>query len=157
MAEGLARHLARARGLDLSFSSAGIAAPEGHPASEFARAALAARGVDIGAHRSRRLRPAILAETDLVVVMEEEHRLAVREMPEAALLPVLLLSEWAGEPPLGPGVDDPIGGDGDDYEAAATIIETYIQRALDGLTGPADAPEGGDDGSQEGRQDMDER
>ena len=39
MAEGLARHLARARGLDLSFSSAGVAAPEGHPASEFARVA----------------------------------------------------------------------------------------------------------------------
>jgi protein-tyrosine-phosphatase len=157
MAEGLARHLARARGLDLSFSSAGVAAPEGHPASDLARSVLAARGVDIGGHRARRLRPGILAAADLVVVMEEEHRLAVREMPEAALRSILLLSEWAGEPRLGPGVDDPIGGDRADYEEAATIIEIYIQRALDGLTGPADAPEGGDDGSQEGRQDMDER
>lgn len=157
MAEALARHLARIRGLDLDFSSAGVAAPEGHPVSDFARDALAARGVDVGDHRARRLRPGILAAADLVVVMEEEHRLAVGEMPGADRRPILLLSEWAGEPSLGPGVDDPIGGDRADYEKTATIIEAYIQRALDGLTGPEDAPGGGDDGSEEGRQDMDER
>jgi len=133
MAEGLARLIARERSLDCRFSSAGVIARDGHPASTYGVDILREKGVDIAGHRARRLRGEIIAEADLVVAMEEEHRLAIRDFPEAALSPVLLLSEWAGEAPLGPGIDDPIGGDRQDYERTAEEIEAYIRRALERL------------------------
>ncbi len=74
-----------------------------------------------------------LQEADLVIAMEEEHRLAIREFTAAAMRPVLLLSEWAGDEPPGAGVDDPIGGSREDYHKAADIIDTYIMRALETL------------------------
>ncbi len=72
---------------------------------------------------------------DIIVAMEEEHRLAVGEFPLSALKQVHLLSEWAGEARLGPGIDDPIGGSRGDYEKTAVEIEAYIERALDRLQG----------------------
>ena len=89
MAEGLARHHAGLRGLAIEFASAGLIARDGESPSENGVSVLAARGVDIGAQRARRLRGEHIADADLVVALDEEHRLAVREFPEAALKPVL--------------------------------------------------------------------
>jgi len=130
MAEGLARHHAAQRGLALSCASVGLIARDGMPASEHGVSVLLARGIDIGGHRARRLDAARVAWADVVVAMEEEHRLAVQEIPEAKAKPVLLLSEWAGEPRLGPGIADPIGGSAADYAKTADEIERYIERAL---------------------------
>jgi protein-tyrosine-phosphatase len=130
MAEGLARHHARQRGLALSCASVGLIARDGMPATEHGVITLAAKGIDIGGHRARRLGGAEVDWADLVVAMEEEHRLAVREFPEAKAKPVVLLSEWAGEPALGPGIADPIGGSAADYAKTADEIERYIERAL---------------------------
>jgi protein-tyrosine-phosphatase len=133
MAEGLARHLARERGLVASFSSAGVMARNGLPPSEHGVAVLAERGIDISSIRSRPLSGKLIDEADLIIALEEEHRLAVRDFPEAAGKTVKLLSEWAGEPELGPGVDDPIGGERSEYESTAEEIEAYIKRALERL------------------------
>ena len=130
MAEGLARHMLAELGLDVVVSSAGVNAPMGRPASTHGMEILLAKGIDIGSHRSRQLTGRILAEVDLVVALEEEHRLAIMDMPSAVFHEVLLLSEWAGEAHLGPGVDDPYGGSREEYEATAGEIETYIRRAL---------------------------
>lgn len=131
MAEGLARLLAVERSLNLSFESAGVLRRDGYPATDNARAVLRARGGDIDGHRSRQLGPSILAEADLIIAMEEEHRLAVSGFQEAAGKEVLLLSEWAGETPLGPGIDDPVGASLARYQATAEEIESYLVRALD--------------------------
>lgn len=133
MAEGLARHHALRRGLRLAFGSAGLIARKGDPASENAVLALRERGVDIAAHAARRLDADLVDWADVVVAMEEEHRLAVRDYPAAALKAVHLLSEWAGEAALGPGIDDPIGGSLAEYTRTADEIEAYIERALDEL------------------------
>ncbi len=130
MAEGLTRHHAERRGIGLSCASVGLIARNGMPASEHGISVLRAKGIDIGEHRAHRLDGAHVDWADLVVAMEEEHRLAVREFPEAKAKPVLLLSEWAGEPALGPGIADPIGGSAADYAKTADEIERYIERAL---------------------------
>ncbi len=135
MAEGLARHHAARRGLDLDCGSTGLIARNGHPASENGVLALRGRGIDISGHGARRLDANLVSWADVIVAMEEEHRLAVGDYPAAALKAVHLLSEWAGEPPLGPGIDDPIGGTLDEYEKTAAEIEVYIERALDRLQG----------------------
>jgi len=133
MAEGLARAMARARGLDWRIASAGVLARDGLPPTDHAVSVLAERGIAVGGIRSHRLRGAMIAEADLIIAMEEEHRLAIRDFPESRGKTVLLLSEWAGEPHLGPGVDDPIGGSRSDYEKTANEIESYIKRALERL------------------------
>ncbi|MBM4118593.1 low molecular weight protein arginine phosphatase [bacterium] len=130
MAEGLARHHAVRRGIPLSCASAGVGARSDLPASENGVQALRAKGVDIAEHRSQRIDGAQIEWADLIVAMEEEHRLAVREIPESTGKSVVLLSEWAGERPLGPGITDPIGGSPAEYARTADEIEGYIKRAL---------------------------
>jgi len=111
--------------------SAGVIARRGMPATDHARRVLAEKDIDISAHRARRLDGQIIAGADIIIALEEEHRLAIREHPESKLKPLRLLSEWAGEPELGPGVDDPIGGSRGEYRETAAEIESYIERALD--------------------------
>jgi len=66
-AEGLARRLASERGLDLEFESAGEIAYEGSTCPPDALAAARAHGVDLSAHRARRLTPERRAAADEVV------------------------------------------------------------------------------------------
>lgn len=81
MAEGLLRHRLAERGIDATVDSAGLL-PGGAPATPFALEALADRGIDLTAHRSRTLaEPEVdLAAADLVVTMERRH------LQEAVLL-----------------------------------------------------------------------
>jgi protein-tyrosine-phosphatase len=130
MAEGFARHHASVLGIDLDCASVGLIARQGLEASEHGVRTLRERGVDISGHRAQRLDGALVNWADVIVAMEEEHRLAVQEYPVAALKSVVLLSEWAGEAPLGPGIADPIGGSPADYARTADEIEAYIKRAL---------------------------
>ena len=66
-AEGLARRLASERGLDIEFESAGEIAYEGSQCPTDAVAAARRYGVDLTAHRARRLTPEREAAADEVV------------------------------------------------------------------------------------------
>jgi protein-tyrosine phosphatase len=81
MAEGVLRHLLAGRRVSADVSSAGLY-EGGAPATGTAREVLARRGIDLAAHRSRRLEdPGVeLAGADLVIGMERRH------VQEAALL-----------------------------------------------------------------------
>jgi protein-tyrosine phosphatase len=57
---------------DAHVSSAG-SLPAGHPATDGATKAMATRGIDIAAHRSRVLSPQVIADADLVVAMARRH------------------------------------------------------------------------------------
>lgn len=72
MAEGLLRtHLADA-GIPATVGSAGLL-PGGSPATRHAVAAMAARGIDIGRHRSRQLDGELVRTTPLIVGMARQH------------------------------------------------------------------------------------
>ncbi len=78
MAEGLLRQALPRH----TVSSAGLGALVGQPADPIAIELMQAAGVDITAHRARQLRGELMAETDLVLVMELEHqRHLEREYP----------------------------------------------------------------------------
>lgn len=78
MAEGLLRELLPRHNV----SSAGLGALVGQPADPIAVELMQARGVDIAAHRARQLRGELMAQTDLVLVMELGHqRHLEREYP----------------------------------------------------------------------------
>jgi protein-tyrosine-phosphatase len=69
MAEAIAREALGRAGPPVEVESAGIAATDGIPASEGARAVAAEHGLDLSAHRARRLTAALAGSADLVVAM----------------------------------------------------------------------------------------
>jgi protein-tyrosine phosphatase len=106
MAEGLLRHRLAAAGVDATVHSAGLVT-EDRPASDFGVDAMARRGIDIAAHRSRRLAAELVASADLVLGMELQHvrEVAVLDMdafPRSFTLPELARRVRA----LGPRSED---------------------------------------------------
>lgn len=131
LAEALARRLAQQRGLDISFTSAGIGAALGAPANDGAILVGLERGVDLSRHRSRPLLPAAIGKDTLVLVMSSGHLSGVRAISRDAR--VFLLDEYASQGTSMRGVADPFGGDLDDYRTAADAIEEMLEPALERL------------------------
>lgn len=100
MAEVLFAHMAP----EVQAGSAGTMDWSEQPAHEHAVAAMAERGLDLSAHRSRRLSEYLIDESDLIVVMTRNHGWAVeaRNKPKAAatFLPAELsrLADQVGNP-----------------------------------------------------------
>ncbi len=68
-----------------ALASAGTRAPQGCDLHPLTAAALSERGLDPGGHQARELTAALVAEADLVLVAERQHRLAVAQLhPDAA-------------------------------------------------------------------------
>ncbi len=83
MGEALLGHRLAQAGVDAHVHSAGLVS-EGVPASANGVRAMARRGLDLDAHRSRPLTPALVAGADLVLGMAREHvREAVALDPDA--------------------------------------------------------------------------
>ena len=96
MAEVLFAHMAP----EAEVSSAGTMDWSGQPAHEHAIAAMAERGLDLSAHRSRRLSDRMVDEADLIVAMTRNHGWAVAARSEAKAAATFLpaeLSRLAGE------------------------------------------------------------
>ncbi len=136
MAEGLIRAGLEARGLGdrVVVASSGTWARDGYPATPYAVATLAERGIDIGGHVSRALDPLRVATADLVLVMTESHRQAlVAEFPSARGK-VMRMSELAGG---AWDVADPIGGPLEDYRATANELARLIEAGWGIIVGDA--------------------
>lgn len=82
-------------GLTLEARSAGTHAPSGRPAHPFTAAALERRGVDAGAHASRRVSDTDLDWADVVLTMTAQHREAVLTSNPRALRKTFTLLEAA--------------------------------------------------------------
>jgi protein-tyrosine-phosphatase len=96
--------------------SAGTWALEGQPATDMARTVMRERGLDLEGHRSRPVSPELLAQFDLILVMDTGHQEALRvEFPGLAERVHLLTAM------VGPGysVPDPIGEGLETYRALA--------------------------------------
>ena len=117
--------------------SAGTWAIPGLPSSRRTLAALEAVGVSAPGHRSTTLAREHLSDVDLVVAFERDHVRFIRHMaPEAgdrtATLPRLLQSDWPGadlaaeDPRSWPEVDDPAGGEVDDFIRCARDIDVQV-------------------------------
>lgn len=127
-AAALTRELG-ADGARVEVTSAGISAWDGEPATEYSIEVAARDGLDLSAHRSRRAHPDMLAQADLVLVMERSHLDAVRSLG-ADPQRTFMLSEWPapGEPEL--AVSDPFGGSIEAYEECWRRIRRHVQRAV---------------------------
>ncbi len=105
-------------GHDWIVTSAGTGAIEGYPVSRHGLDAMARRGLDLSKHRTRAITPALIRRVDRIVCMTEAHRDAVLAMSPNARDKVST---------LGDDVPDPIGGDAEDYESVARLLEPRIE------------------------------
>ena len=140
MAEALLS--ARIRSADLSAEiaaqSAGVAAWPGDTASNGAIHEMQRRGLDISAHRSRKLTQYEVDNTDLILALDPGHLSKVQGFG-ATDGKAYLLSEFAGG---AGGVPDPYGGDEQDYAACANKIEQYIAAVWEKIQRLSGAGEG---------------
>jgi protein-tyrosine phosphatase len=113
----------------LDVQSAGTSAHPGQPATPLAIDLCRAAGVDLTAHRSRRISPALLAQADLILVMEPDHLRAVLGMG-ADPRKSHVLSDWPapGEPEL--RISDPFGASREAYEECWLRIRRHIERVV---------------------------
>lgn len=130
MAEALLRARMPASWRDeVEISSAGILAWEGQPASETAVDVLSDIGIDLSAHRARRLTEEMVASADFLVVMMEEHARAIHELDPSASGKVLMLGELDPERETA-DIYDPIAGDRDVYAASRDEIDRLVSRLI---------------------------
>ncbi|MCU0509791.1 MAG: low molecular weight protein arginine phosphatase [Anaerolineae bacterium] len=129
MAAGIMRDQLARLGLDseVEVLSAGVWAEDGGRASSNGVAVLRLRGIDLAAHRSQPLTPALLRAANIVLVMEEAHRRSIFYMAPEQLSKVYLLSELAGGHS---DVADPFGGSLEEYAATADELTALIEKGL---------------------------
>lgn len=141
MAEGLLARHAQTAGLHhVVVESAGTHAPEGSPASTFARQAAAELGADIDRHRARYLNRAMVEDADLILVMENAHEQFIASaLPAASEGKVKLMRTYHAGDPSSEDVPDPIGADLGYYRDVARLIDDCCMGVLKTLL----PPEGG--------------
>jgi len=126
MAEALFKARFAQSGQDLStwrIESAGTGALGNQSATPLAVQVMAARGLDLQQHRSRRTSAEHLAGFDLVLCMECGHQAALKADFPTLSGRVHLLSQMAGQTA---NIEDPFGGTLADYERTAQEIEGWL-------------------------------
>lgn len=108
--------------------SAGTGAAESLPATALAVLTCAAAGLDIHAHRSTPLTPALIRSSDLVLGMEPHHVEFARGLARDAADRIHLITEQgAAAPPAGSiGVTDPLGGSAEEYRDTFHRIRSHL-------------------------------
>lgn len=126
---------ARRRGFPIgSVASAGLRASTGRPAPDDAISAASAIGVDLGEHRSTLLSSGILAESDLIVIMDRRNQALLASISEDALQRAVLLGAFDLEMgKLNPVIADPYGRGRQSIEDCYARIQRSVHGLLDAL------------------------
>ena len=130
MAEALFRELVQNADPDgiWHIDSAGTWAQDGLPPMPFATQAMAQRGVDVSAHRSRSVDHIPLGEYALILVMERGHKESLSwELPELKDR-IFLISEMTNEHY---DVTDPVSGPIHDHVHAADVLNQVLVDGYD--------------------------
>ncbi|MBN2145970.1 MAG: hypothetical protein JW726_01235 [Anaerolineales bacterium] len=129
MASALFRKLVAQRpdAAEWRIESAGVWALAGSPASTGARVAMQARGLDLSGHVSRPVTHRMLRQFDLILVMEDSHKEALRGEFRDLAGRIYLLTEMVGE---GDDIRDPIGGRQVDYDDTVRELEDILTRGI---------------------------
>ena len=107
--------------------SAGTSAWEGQPASTGTLEVALADGLDLSAHRARRVSARLVRDADFVFVMEPLHRAALESLG-APMDRVHVLSDFPAPGESGLPVSDPYGASKEAYEECWRRIRHHIRR-----------------------------
>jgi protein arginine phosphatase len=125
MAEALLRrHLAQVGRDEVVVESAGTGAWDGAPASEGSYLVSLEQGVDLSSHRARMLTKDLVREADLVLAMSRPHLARARELGAAGR--AHLLGEYAGYQGPDAEIDDPFGGELEDFRHTLRRLESMM-------------------------------
>ena len=129
MAEAIMRRALEERGVsEITVASAGTGAFDGAPASEGAYLVALEHGLDLSAHRARRLSDRLVQNADLILTMSAHHR--DRVIDEGGMGKVFLLGTYAGRNGEEASVNDPYGASLDEYRITYDELERLIQGAV---------------------------
>lgn len=129
MAEAIMRRALEERGVtEITVASAGTGAFDGAPASEGAYLVALEHGLDLSAHRARRLSDRLVQDADLILTMSAHHR--DRVIDEGGMGKVFLLGTYAGRNGEDASVNDPYGASLDEYRITYDELERLIQGAV---------------------------
>ena len=120
MAEAMLQHELKDKP-DISVTSAGLGAPVGEPASEYAVVLMEERGIDISSHRAQQLTAELVRKADLILVMESRHKKAIESGDPAARGKVFRLGEW-----LNREIADPFRQPRQAFEEALADIDDCV-------------------------------
>ena len=120
MAAALLTRAADARGLAVEVQSAGLFT-DGSPAADPAIEVLAEWGIDLSAHRSRTVTPAMCDRADVIAVMSLRHKqlLTVQGVDSRKIIV------------LGGGIPDPYGGSAEVYRATRDRLADAVTELRD--------------------------
>lgn len=127
MAAAIMNKLAIENGLDVRIESAGLFAAEGEPASPEAIEALKKYDIDLSNHRSQQITPELIEKSDLIITMTEAHKFVLQDVAKEKTVTVC---ELAG---LDDEIDDPFGGDLEDYIETADKLYIALTQLSDKL------------------------
>lgn len=109
-------------------ASAGVSAAAGAPASALAVAVAAEHDIDLAAHRSQPLDPALIDWADLVLCMGPTHLLSAVQL--GADEKAAMLTDFRDDDSVGQSIEDPFGGNLDSYRTAYAQIEASVEALL---------------------------
>ena len=127
----MAMALFRLKGTEVRAESAGIFAADGQPASPEAVKACKLLGADLSGHRSRRITPEIIEDSDIIAAMTLSHKmqLLLAGCPEEK---AFTLSELTGIPG---DIPDPFGQSQEVYNRTAQELLKHVDRLAQKLGG----------------------
>jgi len=132
MAEGLLKvklppHLQE----EVRVLSCGTLGIESQPAAPNSITAAREKGVDISSHRSRGISEKLIAESNIIICMAEEHKRFILERWPGYRDNVFILRDFAAKDKLDdPDIFDPIGSSLGIYRECCRIIESELDRIL---------------------------
>lgn len=114
--------------------SAGTMAAEGSPASRFAVEVCREHGQELSSHNSKTITDKLIADSDLILVMQASHKAYLSHNRSANRKTIRLLSEFATGPDKDKDIEDPFGGTKEQYELTFTQIKNTLEGLLVFLT-----------------------
>ena len=130
MAEVLFRQLLEEKGEaeDWRVESAGVWAYDGARATANAQKVMAERGLDLSRHLSQPASSTLLKQFDLTLVMEQEHKTALKDQNPQLADRIYLMREIAGQEG---DFEDPVGGSVELYRTAADELGMLMRDGMD--------------------------
>lgn len=141
MAEGILKDRVRRSGIKgIRIESAGTWGLDGEPAARHAIDVCSERGVDISGHVARKLSPAMIEGSDLVLTMEMEHLQEVLDLVPDAMEKTRMLSQYgAKDGRIDTPIRDPFQRPRQAYVRCFEELESHVDALVDELLGGARA------------------
>lgn len=127
MAAVIMESLAIESNLDILIESAGLFAANGENASVEAIEAVKKYGLDLKNHKSQQITPELIEKSDLIIAMTEGHKMLLSQMAPEKTCTVCELADLEGD------IEDPYGGDLEDYERVCDSLYIALTQIADKL------------------------